>query len=98
PQCLERLNGQFAFAVWNSRTRSLFLARDRLGVRPLYYTRHGSRFLFGSEIKAILADGSVSAEIDPVALEQVFTFWGPLSPRTIFRDIFEVPPGHYLSV
>jgi asparagine synthase (glutamine-hydrolysing) len=95
-QCLERLNGQFAFAIWNMREQSLFLARDRLGVRPLFYTRNGSRLLFGSEIKAILADRNVRTEIDPLALEQVFTFWAPLSPRTIFRGIKELPPGHYL--
>ncbi|MSR64383.1 MAG: asparagine synthase (glutamine-hydrolyzing) [Verrucomicrobiae bacterium] len=96
PKCLERLNGQFAFAVWNTRDQSLFLARDRLGVRPLFYTRTGGRLIFGSEIKAILSDPGVRAEIDPVTLEQVFTFWSPLSPRTIFKDIVELPPGHWL--
>ena len=97
PQCLERLNGQFAFAVWNARDQSLFLARDRLGVRPLFYTVSGGRLIFGSEIKAILTQRQVRAEIDPAVLDQVFTFWGPLSPRTIFRGILEIPPGHYLQ-
>jgi asparagine synthase (glutamine-hydrolysing) len=96
PKCLERLNGQFAFAVWDTRDQSLFLARDRLGVRPLFYTRKGGSFVFASEIKAILASGRCSAEIDPVVLDQVFTYWSPLSPRTAFRDIVELPPGHYL--
>ena len=96
PQCLERLNGQFAFAIWNTRDQSLFLARDRLGVRPLFYTQHHGDLIFGSEIKAILADRRVRAEIDPTVLDQVFTFWGPLSPRTVFRGILEIPPGHYL--
>lgn len=95
PKCLEQLNGQFAFAIWDTRDRSLFLARDRLGVRPLFYTRTGGRLIFGSEIKALLAAG-VTAEIDPVALDQVFTYWCPLSPRTAFRNVFEIPPGHYL--
>jgi asparagine synthase (glutamine-hydrolysing) len=95
-KCLERLNGQFAFAVWNARDQSLFLARDRLGVRPLFYTRQGGGLLFGSEIKAILSTGHVQAEMDLTTLSQVFTFWCPLSPRTIFKDIFELPPGHYL--
>ena len=96
PQCLERLNGQFAFAIWNRREQSLFLARDRLGVRPLFYTQNSNRLLFGSEIKSILADDRVRVEMDPATLEQVFTFWGPLGPRTAFRGIYEVPPGHYL--
>ena len=96
PDCLSRLNGQFAIAIWNAQEHSLFLARDRLGVRPLFYTVSRGRLIFGSEIKAILAEGSVCAEIDPGVLDQVFTFWSPLSPRTIFREINEVPPGHYL--
>jgi asparagine synthase (glutamine-hydrolysing) len=96
PECLARLNGQFAFAIWNTREKSLFLARDRLGVRPLFYTVSDGRLVFGSEIKAILADRSIRAEIDPIALDQIFTYWSPLSPRTIFRNIVEVPSGHYL--
>ncbi len=96
PKCLERFNGQFAFAIWNVREQSLFLARDRLGVRPLFYTRQGGLFIFASEIKAILAVGGVRPEIDPVVMDQIFTFWCPLSPWTIFRGIVEVPPGHYL--
>jgi asparagine synthase (glutamine-hydrolysing) len=98
PRCLERLNGQFAIAIWNTREKSLFLGRDRLGVRPLFYTQAGGRLLFASEIKAILADRSIQAELDLQVLEQVFTFWSPLSPRSIFRGIVEVPPGHYLTV
>ncbi len=96
PQCLERLNGQFAFAIWNAREQTLFMARDRLGVRPLFYSLHQGDLVFGSEIKAILADRRVRAEIDAAVLDQVFTFWAPLAPRTVFRDIHEIPPGHYL--
>jgi asparagine synthase (glutamine-hydrolysing) len=96
PQCLERLNGQFAFAIWNERDQSLLLARDRLGVRPLFYTLNHGDLVFGSEIKAILADRRVRAEIDPAVLDQIFTFWSPLTPQTAFRDIVEIPPGHYL--
>jgi len=98
PQCLSRLNGQFAFAVWNSREQSLFVARDRLGVRPVFYTQQLGRVILGSEIKSILATGLVSAEIDPAVLAEVFTYWSPLSPRTIFKGILELPPGHYLQV
>jgi len=98
PNCLKNLNGQFAFAVWDSRDKSLFLARDRLGVRPLFYTLKDGNLVFGSEMKAILASGRISAEIDAAVLDQVFTYWSPLSPQTIFRDILELPPGHYLRV
>ncbi|MCL4180309.1 MAG: asparagine synthase (glutamine-hydrolyzing), partial [Verrucomicrobia bacterium] len=96
PDCLTRFNGQFAVAVWNERERSLFLGRDRLGVRPLFYTECNGRLLFGSEIKAILACPEVPRALDPVALDEVFTYWSPQTPRTSFRGIFELPPGHYL--
>lgn len=96
PECLNRFNGQFAIAIWDCRKKELFLARDRLGVRPLFYTQVGSALIFGSEIKAILADPRVRAELDLVALDQIFTFWSPLSPRTAFRKIQELPPGHFL--
>jgi asparagine synthase (glutamine-hydrolysing) len=97
-RCLDYLNGQFAFAIWDTRDQSLFLARDRLGIRPLFYTVADQTLLFGSEIKAILSDPLVRAEIDPLALDQIFTFWSTLSPYTVFRDIFDVPPGHYMMV
>jgi len=96
PACLDYLNGQFAIAIWDAQERELFLARDRLGIRPLFYTVKDGQLIFGSEIKAILAHPSVKAEIDTTSLEQIFTFWSALSPRTVFRDIGEVPPGHYL--
>jgi asparagine synthase (glutamine-hydrolysing) len=96
PQCLNRFNGQFAIAIWDRREKTLFLGRDRLGVRPLFYTQVNGRLLFASEIKALLTDPEVTREIDPIAIDQIFTFWSPLSPRTAFRDIKEVPPGHYL--
>lgn len=96
--CLERLNGQFAFALWDEREKSLFLARDRSGIRPLYYVSTGTAFLFGSEIKALFAVPGVTREFDPVGLRQVFTYWSALSPRTCFKGVFEVPPGHYMKV
>lgn len=96
PDCLRKLNGQFAIAIWDTRSKTLFLARDRLGVRPLFYTVADGQILFGSEIKALLANHRVKAEIDPVALDQIFTFWSTISPRTAFKDIVEIPPGHYL--
>jgi len=100
PDCLKYLNGQFAIAIWDRREnpggQRLFLARDRLGIRPLFYTRQAGKLIFGSEMKAILAHPGIQAQIDPLALDQIFTYWSTLSPRTIFKDIFEVPPGHYL--
>ena len=98
PGCLSRFNGQFAIAIWDMRLRTLFLARDRLGVRPLYYTQAGGALVFASEIKAILAAPGVTADPDPLALDQIFTFWSTLSPRTFFRDILELPPGHFMLV
>jgi asparagine synthase (glutamine-hydrolysing) len=98
PQCLERLNGQFALAIWDNRHQELFLARDRAGIRPLHYTMHDGALLFGSEVKSLLAVPGVRRELDPVALDQVFTFWTVLPGRTVFRDVHELPPGHYLKV
>ena len=95
-ECLNRLNGQFAFAIWDSKRKSLFLARDRIGIRPLFFTIAGGAMIFASEIKAILADKRVTPELDPVALGQVFTFWSAISPNTIFKNIREIPAGHYL--
>jgi asparagine synthase (glutamine-hydrolysing) len=97
PDCLNRMNGQWAFAIWDSARRNLFLARDRTGIRPLFYTQAQGAFIFGSEIKALLADSRVEAAIDPAALDQVFTYWSTLTPRTCFKNILEVPPGCYLQ-
>ena len=96
PACLSRLNGQFAIAIYNERDSSLFLARDRLGVRPLFYSKVGSELVFASEIKAILAYPELSAQFDPVALDQVFTYWSALGSRTCFRGVVSLLPGHYL--
>ncbi len=98
PRCVERFNGQWAFALWDRRDRALLLSRDRLGVRPLYYTRLAGRLLFASEIKALLADPQVPRALDPVALDQLFTLWAPLPPRTVFRGIEELPPGCQLTL
>ncbi len=97
-QCVQQFNGQFAFAIWDAKRQTLFCARDRMGVRPFFYTRNVGRFLFGSEIKAIFEDARIPREIDPFALDQVFTFWHPIPPRTGFTGISELPPGHTLTV
>jgi asparagine synthase (glutamine-hydrolysing) len=96
PACLQRLNGQFAFAIWDSVKEELFLARDRVGIRPLHYCSAGGKFLFASEIKALFLDPSAPREIDLQALSQVFTLWTTLTPKTIFKDVYELPPGHFM--
>lgn len=96
--CLRYFNGQWAFAIWDKKKRRLFLSRDRFGVRPLFYTVTGDRLVFGSEIKSILVHPGVKREIDLHALDQLFTFWVTLPPRTFFRDIMELPPAHYMIV
>src|SRR5581483_4310292 len=96
PQCVEELNGDFAFALWDSRRRRLVLARDRMGVRPVYYTVRDGVLVFASEVKALLRFPGIEARLDPVALDQCFTFWFPLAPRTPWAGIHELPPGHLL--
>lgn len=94
--CLAEFNGDFAFALHDERTRTLVLARDRMGVRPLFYAEHKGALFFASEIKALLALPGMIAEIDPVGLDQIFTLWCPIPPRTAFRGIHELPPGHVM--
>lgn len=96
PECLRHLNGQFAFAIWDSNKEELFLARDRVGIRPLHYCQTGDRFLFASEIKALFLDPAVPRELDTHALSQVFTLWTTLTPKTVFKDVYELPPGHFM--
>ena len=94
---ISRLNGMFAFAVWDNRERTLTLARDHVGIKPLYYANTPEAFVFGSEIKAILASKLIKAELNPEALHQFLTFlWAP-DPNTLFEGINTVPPGHYLQ-
>jgi asparagine synthase (glutamine-hydrolysing) len=96
--CVQDLNGQWAFAIWDNRRRRLFLSRDRLGVRPLFYTQAHKTFIFGSEIKAIFANPGVTRELDVKALGEVFTYWCAIPPATLFRNICELPPGHSMAV
>ncbi|MDR3566734.1 MAG: asparagine synthase (glutamine-hydrolyzing) [Syntrophobacteraceae bacterium] len=97
-ECLKDMNGQFALAIWDKRKQELFLARDRLGILPLHYLAHRGRFAFASEIKALFALAEIPREMDPIAMEQIFTFWTTLNGRTSFRDVFEIPPGNYLKI
>ncbi|MEZ5786959.1 MAG: asparagine synthase (glutamine-hydrolyzing) [Xanthobacteraceae bacterium] len=96
PDCVRHFNGDFAFALWDSQQKRFMLARDRVGVRPAFYAERAGCLYFASEIKALLAVPGITAEIDPIALDQVLTFWFPLAPRTIFKGITELPPGHVL--
>jgi asparagine synthase (glutamine-hydrolysing) len=92
---LVRFNGQFAIALWTPRDHTLLLARDRLGVRPLHICEHAGRVYFASEVKAIFAaDPSIPRELDPAGLVETFTFWSVLAPRSMFRGVEELRPGH----
>jgi asparagine synthase (glutamine-hydrolysing) len=95
--CVRELRGMFAFAVWDSRRRRLFLARDRLGIKPLYYTLSGDRLVFGSEIKAILQHPEVQARLDMVGLGHFLSLKYVPAPQTMFADILALPPAHTLT-
>jgi asparagine synthase (glutamine-hydrolysing) len=95
--CLQELNGQFAFAIWDSVKRKLFIARDRVGKKPLYYTLCRNQLLFASEIKALFANEKVNREIEKESLNQVFSFWTTLPGSTMFKGIKELPAGSYLT-
>jgi len=96
--CVSRFYGMFAFAIWDRRTGTLFLARDRLGIKPLYHTLDGERLRFASTPQALLAGGGVDTSIDPVALHQHFTLHGVVpAPRTLLSGIRKLPPAHTLT-
>src|SRR5438128_2870476 len=97
-QALERLNGMFAVAIWDRSRQELFLARDRYGIKPLYYTQVGHSFLFGSEVKALLAHPACSAALDKEALVEYFTFQNFFTDRTLFAGVRLLPPGSYLRL
>ncbi len=95
--CVDRFRGMFAFALWDRNRESLFLARDRLGVKPLYYALlDDGTFLFGSELKSILAHGGLRRDIDPLAVEEYFALGYVAEPRSIFRQAKKLPPAHTL--
>lgn len=98
PACVERLRGMFGFAIWDGRTRSLMLARDRIGIKPLYYALNHDSLIFGSEIKAILADPTMSPEVRPEIVDRFLTFYYVPGEDTLFTNIFKLPPGSYMTV
>ena len=93
---VEHLNGQFAIALWDTRRHRLVLARDRTGIRPLFYTLQDGRLAFASEIKSLFALPAVSRRLRPAGLSQVFTFWSAQAPATIFEGVISLPEGHLL--
>lgn len=96
-RCVDRFRGMFAFALWDRNQQSLFLARDRLGVKPLYYALlDDGNFLFGSELKSLLAHGGLKREIDPYAIEEYFALGYVAEPRAIFKQARKLPPAHTL--
>jgi asparagine synthase (glutamine-hydrolysing) len=98
PQCLEKLRGMFAFAIWEENTKTLFLARDRVGIKPLYYSLIDNSIVFASEIKAILADPAINRNLAPGIIDRFLTFLYVPGEETLLRGICKLAPGHYLLV
>ncbi len=97
PECVEHLNGIYAFGVWSEKDQSLFIARDRFGVKPLFYTLTGDSFLFASEIKALLANPLVKREVDSDGLAEIFGLGPARTPgHGVFKNINEVKPAHFI--
>jgi asparagine synthase (glutamine-hydrolysing) len=95
--CLDKLNGMFAFAVWDDFEKELTLARDRAGIKPLFYAQSGDQIAFASEIKAILATGILETQLNREGLHQALTFLWPVPPHTMFKGVNHLLPGHYLK-
>ncbi|MGI8655340.1 MAG: asparagine synthase (glutamine-hydrolyzing) [Pyrinomonadaceae bacterium] len=96
--CVDHLRGMFAFALWDKRAQKLFIARDRVGKKPLYYTLTGrGTLVFGSELKSLLEHPEVTREINPYALDSYLSFGYVVDPLTIFKNIHKLPPGHFLE-
>ncbi|MES9852577.1 MAG: N-acetylglutaminylglutamine amidotransferase [Candidatus Thiodiazotropha sp. L084R] len=97
--CVDRLSGMFAFAIWDAQRQRLFMARDRFGIKPLYYSQSGNCFRFASNTQALLAAGDVDASLDPAALHYQFTLHGVVpAPHTLFNGIRKLSPGHSMMI
>lgn len=96
--CLEHLRGMFAFAIWDQREQSLFVARDRMGIKPLYYSQTSAGFVFGSEIKSLLLHPAIQRQVDIQALSQYVSLKYVPAPRTLFAGISSLEPGHWLRI
>ncbi len=97
-ECLTQFNGQFAFCIWDKVKKEMFLARDRVGIRPLFYWSQNETFAFCSEIKGLFALNQIERSLDQESLAQIFTFWTTLTPKTPFKNILELQPGHFMKV
>jgi asparagine synthase (glutamine-hydrolysing) len=98
PQCVEKLRGMFAFALWDENAKTLFLARDRVGIKPLYYSLTQKNIVFASEIKAILADPEIKPELAPEIIDRFLTFLYVPGEDTLLKGVHKLAPGHYLLV
>ena len=96
--CLQHLNGMFAFAIWDNQNETLFIARDRIGVKPLYYFQDEQRFLFASELRSLLSSGYVPRELDNYALHDFLAFQSVYAPFTLLKNIFQLMPGEYATI
>jgi asparagine synthase (glutamine-hydrolysing) len=98
PECLQKLRGMFGFAIWDEKTKTILLARDRVGIKPIYYCLRDKSLVFASEIKAILADPSVDREIEPELIDRFLTFKYMPGKETLLKGIQKLAPGHYLLI
>lgn len=97
-ESFSKLNGMYAFALWDNKEQELIITRDPFGIKPVYYLINNDTFIFGSEIKSILTNPEVAREVDTTALYNYFTFTYVPSPYTVFKDIFKLKPGHFISI
>ncbi|MGC9344272.1 MAG: asparagine synthase (glutamine-hydrolyzing), partial [Bacteroidales bacterium] len=96
--CLSKLNGQFAFAIWDKQKEEAFFARDRVGIRPFFYhLSPKGELTFASEIKSIFENKNLQPEFNPESLSQIYTFWTAITPDTAFKNVYELPPGHFMT-
>ena len=98
PDSVQKLNGMFAFVIWDKLERTLFAARDRLGIKPFYYFQDGGSFVFASEIKALFQSGIITPELNPDGLAEYLTFQFCLQDRTMFRNIRKLEPGCWMTI
>ncbi|HGG60109.1 MAG TPA: N-acetylglutaminylglutamine amidotransferase [Gammaproteobacteria bacterium] len=98
-RCVERLHGMFSFAIWSQRDETLFVARDRMGIKPLYYSQTGARLLFASNTQALLATGDIDTRLDRAALHHLFTLHAVVpAPRTVLQGVRKLPPAHCATI
>ena len=95
PELFGALNGQFAFALWDHHRETLLLGRDRVGIRPLFYYQDNGRLVFGSEVKTLFVDEKIPRQLDLRTISDIFTCWAPMGPYSAFKDVYQIPPGHY---